>query len=527
MTSPNRRRGTRLPVEGLAYVNFEPDNGGIVLNISEGGLCFRSTNPVQETSTIRFWFSGRGSRVAADGRVVWMEDFHKKSGFRFIEAQSELAWTDTTHKVGGLRFTNLPAGAREEIRDWINQHYAPAAPKNAPPPLPNSLSWSSTRRDTASPQRSLANLGSPSTAIQAPKVLNGFSGGLATGVILCVLVGGAFLLQLHGREFGDTLVHLGQRLGGKSLPLLSPSTAQVLPPKTQAADSTSGAAAIEPHWTSAPRVPASTPQPRQQQSQALPATAKPDAPKLDIATPAAATTRFSVGDSVPAVAPKNSLIPFSPPAPVIAITPFSPANPDLRLAAIPRSESPSQPEVGIERSKENSVSSPEQRFLEVARFNDKPQADRTTAKLSQLGYKTTLVHKSLFWRKSYQILVGPYTSDPEAEAAHKNLVSSGYTPRSFARGTRSFTLISTLKLQGKHLPVGEYVISWESYAPNAIVRFDSLEATATAQAQWVPREIKYPDDAIVYTKNPDGSRTLTEVRFSGMRQALVFAKATN
>jgi hypothetical protein len=524
MTTPNRRRGTRLPVEGLAYVNFEPDNGGIVLNISEGGLCFRSTNPVQEASTIRFWFSGRGSRVAADGRVVWMEDFHKKSGFRFIEAQSELAWTDTTRKVGGLRFTNLPAGAREEIREWINQHHAPAAPKSAPPPLPSSLSWSATRRDTAAPQRSLANLGSPSTAIQAPKVLNGFSGGLATGVVLCVIVGGAFLLQLHGREFGDTLVHLGQRLGGKSLPVPPSPAAQPVPPTQELAPS-AGAVAIGAQSTSSPRVPASAGQPRQQQPQAQPTARKLNDLKLDTADPAAATTRFNVRDSAPAVAPKSSLIPFSPPAPVIAITPFSPANPDLRLAVNSRSESPSQPEVAIERSKQSSPSPPEQRFLEVARFNDKPQADRTSAKLSQLGYKTTLVHKSLFWKKSYQILVGPYTSDPEAEAAHKNLVSSGYAPRSFARGTRSFTLISTLKLQGKHLPVGEYVITWESYAPNAIVRFDSLAAAVTAQAQWVPREIKYPDDAIVYTKNPDGSRTLTEVRFSGMRQALVFTPA--
>jgi hypothetical protein len=521
MTTPNRRRGTRLPVEGLAYVNFEPDNGGVVLNISEGGLCFRSTNPVQQTSTIRFWFSGRGSRVAADGRVVWMEDFHRKSGFRFIEAESELAWTDTSRKMGGLRFTNLPAGAREEIRDWINQHTAPAAAKKAPPPFPSSPSWSATRRDATPALRSLANVGSPSTAIQAPKVLNGFSGGLATGVFLCVLVGAAFLLQLHSREFGDTLVHFGQRLGGRSLPLPPSPATQPTPPKTQALTA-APTQTIEPQLQV--RIPISRSDPRPSPLSAPQATVKPNALKLDTLTPAASTTRFSAS-STPVVAPKSSLIPFSPPAPVIAITPFSAANPDLRLAANSRAESPNQPEVLVERSKENSVPSPEQRFLEVARFTDKLQADRTTEKLSQLGFKATLVHKSLFWRKSYQILVGPYASDPEAEAAHKSLLSSGYTPRSFARGTRTFTLISTLKLQGKHLPVGDYVITWESYAPNAIVRFDSPESTVIAQAKWVPLDIKYPDDAIVYTRNPDGSRTLTEVRFSGMRQALVFVSA--
>jgi hypothetical protein len=522
MTTSNRRRGTRLPVEGLAYVNLEPDNGGVVLNISEGGLCFRSTNPVQQTSTIRFWFSGRGSRVAADGRVVWMEDFHKKSGFRFIEAESELAWTDSSKKMGGLRFTNLPAAAREEIRDWISQHSAPAAAKKPPPPFPSSLSWSASRQGTTASHRSLTNIGAPSTAIQAPKVLNGFSGGLVTGVFLCVLVGAAFLLQLHSREFGDTLVHFGQRLGGKSLPPPPAPPLQPTPPKVQAEGPEPRSAHSETPPTLSSSTPVSKPEPRLSPSLTPLATAKPNALKLDAATPAVATTRFN---NAPAVAPKSSLIPFSPPAPVIAITPFSPANPDLRLAANPRTESSSQPEVLVERSKENSAPSPEQRFLEVGKFNDKLQADRTTDKLSQLGFKATLVHKSLFWRKSYQILVGPYASDPEAEAAHKNLVSSGFNPRSFARGTRAFTLISTLKLEGKHLPVGDYVISWESYAPNAIVRFDSFDATVTVQAKWVQRDIKYENDAVVYTKTPDGSRTLTEVRFSGMRQALVFAQA--
>jgi PilZ domain/SPOR domain len=524
VTTPNRRRGTRLPVEGLAYVNFEPDNGGIVLNISEGGLCFRSTNPVQETSTIRFWFSGRGSRIAADGRLVWTEDFHKKAGSRFIEAESELAWTDTTRKTGGLRFTNLPAGAREEIRDWISQHSAaPVAKKKAPPPFPNSLSWSATRPDTTAAHRSLANIGIPATAIQAPKVLNGFSGGLVTGVFLCVLVGAAFLLQLHSREFGDSLVHFGQRLGGKSLPQPAPPAAQPAPPKVQVVASEPRSTHSELQPTSSSPVPISRPESRLLQTPAT--TVKPSGLKLDSATPPAAAARFNIGTSTPAVAPKSSLIPFSPPAPVIAITPFSAPNSDLRVAANPRTESPNQPDVRIERSKEDGTALPEQRFLEVGKFNDKLQADRTSDKLSQLGFKATLVHKSLFWRKSYQILVGPYASDLDAEAAHKSLASSGFTPRSFARGTRAFSLISTLKLEGKHLPVGDYVISWESYVPDAIVRFESSDAMVTVQAKWVQRDLKYENDAIVYTKNPDGSRTLTEVRFSGMHQALVFVQA--
>ena len=32
-------------MKDLAYVNLEPNNGGIILDISEGGLCFNSPPP--------------------------------------------------------------------------------------------------------------------------------------------------------------------------------------------------------------------------------------------------------------------------------------------------------------------------------------------------------------------------------------------------------------------------------------------------------------------------------------------------
>src|SRR6516165_2898116 len=93
-----RRQTPRMTVEGLAYVNLEPDNGGIILNISEGGLCFHSTTPVQQTAKVRFWFAQRNHRVAAGGRLAWTEE----TGSGFIEAESELAWTDETRIRGGL-----------------------------------------------------------------------------------------------------------------------------------------------------------------------------------------------------------------------------------------------------------------------------------------------------------------------------------------------------------------------------------------------------------------------------------------
>src|ERR1700730_10274984 len=193
MMRMERRQTPRMPVEGLAYVNLEPDNGGIVLNISEGGLCFHSTASVQQTTTIRFWFSQHNSQDEADDRLAWTDETQKRGGSRSIEADSELAWTDKTRKIGGLRFTHLPAGAREEIRDWISQHTAPVTvDEKSAPSLPSSRrspSLSANGPDTTAARRSSTTLEVLSPDIQPPRRLTGFSGGLLAGVLVSVFGG--------------------------------------------------------------------------------------------------------------------------------------------------------------------------------------------------------------------------------------------------------------------------------------------------------------------------------------------------
>ena len=103
MTNLERRRTPRTTITGHAYVNIEPNNGGIVLNVSDEGLCFHSFDPVPRNGKVRFWFSERNRR---------------------IEAQAKLAWTDETQKAG-LQFTTLPAEAREQIRQWMIQSATP------------------------------------------------------------------------------------------------------------------------------------------------------------------------------------------------------------------------------------------------------------------------------------------------------------------------------------------------------------------------------------------------------------------
>ena len=98
MNGPERRQTPRTTVEKFVYINIEPSNGGNVLNVSEGGICFHSIAPVQMDRTITVWFSEHNRRIKIEG---------------------ELAWMDEARKTGGLRFTSLPAEAREPIRNWM------------------------------------------------------------------------------------------------------------------------------------------------------------------------------------------------------------------------------------------------------------------------------------------------------------------------------------------------------------------------------------------------------------------------
>ena len=79
-----------------------------------------------------------------------------------------------------------------------------------------------------------------------------------------------------------------------------------------------------------------------------------------------------------------------------------------------------------------------------------------------------------------------------------------------------------MKLEGTDIPVGDCVISWESYLPNAIVRIQTNRSAAVVDGKWVERGVKYVANAVVYTEGRNGARVLKEIRFSGMGRALVF-----
>jgi len=509
--STERRHGPRMTVNGTAYVNLDPDNGGIILNISEGGLSFESRAPLERTETIRLWFSCGSRRIETDVDQEWkgQEDTSRVS--RFIEVTSELVWRDDTGKTGGIKFTNLSDQTRREIRDWMGQA-ALVSVNEGPTPLLLSV----TRTYKTLARFSSARLAAALWKIQSARRRSGFSGGMVTGILVSAIVVAVFA---HSRELGNSLVqlgnslvHLGEQLGARSSAQTSPTSSQE------------------------PRLSAPAPQPMSQVPKATSAESQtaaapiqaPRPERLPTVTPAIAESRRGNLEGPSSDTPSLRLAPGRPLVPRMVLTPT--ADPDISLLRAPAPEMDLTNRLGvhIEPLKVAGTAMGSEKYLEVGKFKEKPLADKQTSRLSQLGFPVKLIQRARFAGKSYQVLAGPYGSDAEAEAVHKDLASFGFTPRSYERGTRDFRLPRAFEVDSRRLPVGDCVISWESYTPDAIVKFEGDKGPSiSVDAKWVKRGVKYTEDAVVFQKNRDGSFNLLEIRFSGLGAALVLGKGSN
>jgi hypothetical protein len=101
LMSPERRNYTRRIVYSPEYLDMGADNGGVVVNLSEGGLAFQAVAPVERDAEIPVSFSlGQGYRIDVKARVVW------------VDAQG---------KAGGAAFGKLSKDSHSLIREWLSK----------------------------------------------------------------------------------------------------------------------------------------------------------------------------------------------------------------------------------------------------------------------------------------------------------------------------------------------------------------------------------------------------------------------
>ena len=483
-----RRQIPRITVEPLAYIHLQPDNGGIVFNISEGGLCFHSTAPILQTGTIHFRFSERNHRIEGDG---------------------ELAWTDETKKRGGLRFTNLPPEARQRICSWISQPVVPFREENAEPsiPLTQEIPDSGAHGRKIWPSHDYsAQLSSSFRRTKAFRLVSGFSGGLITGLLLSSLMAAAFFLHSYRRQLGESLIRLGEQLGARSQPGALLQQTQVAPARGQTA--LPAPIAAQHLKTAVPQLVA-------------------DGVKPQPVKPETTNTASPVPDRLaPGTSPGISLAPPPVSLPMHAMTSNLRTLPDI-YEPVTKIEAAKTASATTKNHGEPSMPSTSQMYFEVGKFKQRLLADRRTIELTQFGFPATVVQKGHLWTNFYSVLVGPYTHEEQAETAHKSLLSRGLKVRPFERGSRDFVLRPGLTLNRTAMPDGDCIITWESYVTHAKVKFmQHSYVLATVEGKWVKTDVRYARDAVVYRINADGSRTLLEIQFAGMDRTLVFAKSS-
>jgi len=93
----------------------------------------------------------------------------------------------------------------------------------------------------------------------------------------------------------------------------------------------------------------------------------------------------------------------------------------------------------------------------------------------------------------------------------------------FALNSKMLTLRYDMVLKGTHLPAGQYTVRWEGRSSTAAVTVSNEKGIlATVEGQLVDRGTKFSRNAVVAHTSADGTRTITEIRFAGSSQVIVF-----
>jgi TonB family protein len=123
----DRRAQTRQKISSLTYVELGGGNGGIALNVSEGGMTVVAAQPLDAEGILEI--------------ALQLPQTRKR-----LELKGEVRWMSDSHKEAGIRFIDLTVEQLEDIRGWMER-------EAAPPPMEDIAALPSLR-DTMKPRES-------------------------------------------------------------------------------------------------------------------------------------------------------------------------------------------------------------------------------------------------------------------------------------------------------------------------------------------------------------------------------------
>lgn len=102
----DRRAHPRQRIQSLTYVELGGGNGGIVLNVSEGGMTVVAAQPLEADGAMEIGLQlpQTRKRIQFKGEIRWLSDSRKEAGLRFVDLSSEVL---------------------ADIRDWMKREASP------------------------------------------------------------------------------------------------------------------------------------------------------------------------------------------------------------------------------------------------------------------------------------------------------------------------------------------------------------------------------------------------------------------
>ena len=90
--------------------------------------------------------------------------------------------------------------------------------------------------------------------------------------------------------------------------------------------------------------------------------------------------------------------------------------------------------------------------------------------------------------------------------------------------SRLFSIPLPIIVNGAEVAAGVYTVDWESREATAMVTFTKDgRFIAGEKGTWVKQGVKSAEDAVLLRVNPNGSRSLVEIRLAGFKKTIVFA----
>jgi TonB family protein len=139
---PERRAHARRPIRAIAYAQLDESNGGIILNISEGGFAVYAVASLMDDHLPHIRFQLPESNV-------------------WIEASGDILWRSESNRMAGIRFSGLSDDARAQIREWCDSQAAPAVSPEASNAGEEAIAPSEAHHEARLAEATLASVAPP------------------------------------------------------------------------------------------------------------------------------------------------------------------------------------------------------------------------------------------------------------------------------------------------------------------------------------------------------------------------------